>query len=74
MAWSQSPAQREDTVRRVSANIFTMGFVKGLPITDEQAFSAAQMFEEKAFTAAQVAATTTTGNRPLAETTKAYAR
>jgi large subunit ribosomal protein L31/Ran GTPase-activating protein 1 len=74
MAWSLSKEQREDTVSRVSANIFTMGFIKGLPITDEQALTAATAFESKAYTAAQVAATTTTGNRPFAETTRAYAR
>jgi large subunit ribosomal protein L31/Ran GTPase-activating protein 1 len=73
-AWSLSQAQREDTVQRVAANIFSMGFIKGLPISDEQALSAATSFEGKAYTAAQVAATTTTGNRPHSETTRAYAR
>ncbi|GFH14805.1 WPP domain-containing protein, partial [Haematococcus lacustris] len=51
-----------------------MGFTKGLPISDDQALEAAISFEEKAYTAASVAATTTTGNRPLSETTKAYSR
>jgi hypothetical protein len=73
-SWSLSEAQRDDTVRRVTANIFTMGFTKGLPISDELAHQAAVAFERKAYTAAEVAARTTTGNRPHSETTKGYAR
>ncbi|KAJ9527014.1 hypothetical protein QJQ45_025289 [Haematococcus lacustris] len=73
-AWSLSAAQRDETARRVASNLFTMGFTKGLPISDDQALEAAISFEEKAYTAASVAATTTTGNRPLSETTKAYSR
>ncbi|KAJ9527605.1 hypothetical protein QJQ45_025877 [Haematococcus lacustris] len=73
-AWSLSAAQRDETARRVASNLFTMGFTKFLPISDDQALEAAISFEEKAYTAASVAATTTTGNRPLSETTKAYSR
>lgn len=72
--WSLSQAQRDDTVQRVTANIFTMGFIKGLPIDDDTAQKAAVYFEGKAYTAAEVAARTTTGNRPISETTRAYAR
>lgn len=73
-AWNLTQAQRDDTIARVSSNIFTMGFIKGLPITDEQAHRAAETFEQKAYTAALVASRTTTGNRPLSETTNTYAR
>lgn len=73
-SWSLSQTQRDDTIARVSANIFTMGFIKGLPISDESANAAAVSFESKAYTAALVAARTTTGNRPLSETTNTYAR
>ncbi len=72
--WSLPQAQREDTVSRVAANIFTMGFIKGLPISDEVALEAAIAFERRAYTAAEVAARTTTGDRPHSESVRNYAR
>ena len=74
MAWCMSEEQRWNTVQRVASNILGMAFVKSLPVDDQIAHAAAEAFEKKAYTAAQVAATTTTGHRPLDETTKAYAR
>jgi hypothetical protein len=74
MVWSLDQAQRDETVKRVAANIFTMAFTKGLPISDEDAEKAAVAFELRAYTAAQVASTTTTGDRPHSESTSAYAR
>ncbi|KAF6260413.1 hypothetical protein COO60DRAFT_1625705 [Scenedesmus sp. NREL 46B-D3] len=73
-AWSLSQQEREATVDRIAGNISTITFFKGLEISDDAAKAAAVAAEKKAYTAAQVAARTTTGNRPAAETTSAYAR
>eukprot|EP00199_Chlamydomonas_sp_CCMP681_P004761 CAMPEP_0119113444 /NCGR_PEP_ID=MMETSP1180-20130426/43967_1 /TAXON_ID=3052 ORGANISM="Chlamydomonas cf sp, Strain CCMP681" /NCGR_SAMPLE_ID=MMETSP1180 /ASSEMBLY_ACC=CAM_ASM_000741 /LENGTH=120 /DNA_ID=CAMNT_0007101511 /DNA_START=36 /DNA_END=395 /DNA_ORIENTATION=- len=51
-----------------------MGFIKGLGISEDTAHQAAVAFERKAYTAAEVAARTTTGDRPRSESIKAYAR
>lgn len=72
--WSLTAEQRQDVVERVATNIFTMSFIKGLGVTDEEAHQTANAIEKKAYTAAEVAARTTTGNRPFAETTHGYAR
>lgn len=73
-AWSLSPEEREATVQRIAKNIASIAFFKGLDISDADARAAAVSAEKKAYTAAQVAARTTTGNRPHAETTSSYAR
>ncbi len=72
--WSLDQAQRDETIARTVKSIQDMGFNKGLEISDEDARSAAVAFERKAYTAAQVASTTTTGDRPHSESTSAYAR
>lgn len=74
MTWSLSQEQRQETVGRVAANLFTIAFTKGFPITDEVALDAASTFERRAYTAAAVASNVTTGSRPEAETTLGYAR
>eukprot|EP00198_Chlamydomonas_reinhardtii_P008040 XP_001697377.1 RAN GTPase activating protein, RANGAP1 [Chlamydomonas reinhardtii] len=73
-AWSLTPAQREDVVQRLVSNICALAHVQGLELSAEVAAVAAAAIEKKAYTAAEVAARTTTGNRPLAETTSGYAR
>ncbi|KAF8069620.1 RANGAP1 [Scenedesmus sp. PABB004] len=72
--WALSAAERDATVERIAANISTLAFFKGLELSDADARAAATAAERKAYTAAQVAARTTTGSRPAAETTSAYAR
>ncbi|WIA30005.1 hypothetical protein OEZ86_000102 [Tetradesmus obliquus] len=72
--WSLSQQEREATVDRIASNISTIAFFKGLEISDDAAKTAAVAAERKAYTAAQVAARTTTGNRPAAEITSGYAR
>lgn len=72
--WSLSAEEREATVQRIAKNISSIAFFKGLDISDADAKAAAAAAEKKAYTAAQVAARTTTGNRPHAETTSGYAR
>ncbi|KAG2441186.1 hypothetical protein HYH02_010030 [Chlamydomonas schloesseri] len=72
--WSLTPAQREDVVSRLVSNICALAHVQGLELSAEVAAVAAAAIEKKAYTAAEVAARTTTGNRPLAETTSGYAR
>lgn len=61
-------------MQRIAKNISSIAFFKGLDISDADAKVAAVAAERKAYTAAQVAARTTTGNRPHAETTSGYAR
>lgn len=73
-AWSLSQQERDATVDKIANNISTIAFFKGLTITDVAARTAAVAAEKKAYNAALVAARTTTGNRPAAETTSAYAR
>jgi large subunit ribosomal protein L31/Ran GTPase-activating protein 1 len=72
--WVLSAQERQATVDRIATNISTIAFFKGLDISDDAARAAAAAAERKAYTAAQVAARTTTGNRPHAETTSGYAR
>lgn len=72
--WSLSAEDRDATINRIAKNISSIAFFKGLEISDVDAKAAAVAAEKKAYTAAQVAARTTTGNRPHAETTSSYAR
>lgn len=72
--WSLSPAQRDDMLRRVAANICCLAHSRGLEIPEETAYESAVSIERKAYTHAQVASNVTTGSRPVAETTRAYTR
>ncbi|KAG2492745.1 hypothetical protein HYH03_008911 [Edaphochlamys debaryana] len=72
--WSLTAAQREDVVQRLVASICALAHARGQEITAEVAEAVASGVEKKAYTAAEVAARTTTGSRPLAETTSNYAR
>lgn len=72
--WALSTADREGTIERIAKSISSIAFFKGLDINDADARAAAAAAEKKAYTAAQVAARTTTGHRPHAETTSSYAR
>ncbi|KXZ42358.1 hypothetical protein GPECTOR_157g96 [Gonium pectorale] len=72
--WSLPAAQRDDVVQRLVASICALAHVQGLELSAEVAATAAAAVERKAYTAAEVAARTTTGNRPVSETTSAYAR
>jgi hypothetical protein len=73
-AWTLTEEERASTVDRITANIISLAFFRGTPLVDAEARAAAVAAEKRAYTAAQVAARTTTGNRPRAETTSAYAR
>lgn len=72
--WSLTEQERASTVERITTNILNLAFFKGKEINDQDARAAATAIEKKAYTAAQVAARTTTGERPAAETTSSYAR
>lgn len=74
MAWSMSQKERDETVERLTANICSMSFFRGSTISDDTARAAAIAAERKAYTAAQVAARTTTGDRPASESISTYAR
>jgi hypothetical protein len=74
MAWSLTDKERAATAARIAANISTLAFFKGGEIPDAAAATAAAAIERKAYTAASVAARTTTGDRPAAEITSGYVR
>jgi hypothetical protein len=74
MAWSLSEKERADTAARVAANIATLAFFRGAELTDADAAATAAAIERKAYTAATVAARTTTGHRPAGEIASGYAR
>ena len=72
--WSLGESERAATVDRIASTLSNMAFFKGSEISDADARAAAIVLEKKAYTAALVAARTTTGHRPAAETTSGYAR
>ena len=74
-AWSLSEQERNETIERVVASISSLAFFHSKTVVSaEDARRAAVAIERKAYTTAQVAARTTTGNRPISETTSSYAR
>jgi hypothetical protein len=72
--WALSEQERADTAARIAANLATLSFFKGHEVSDTAAAEAAIAIEKKAYTAASVAARTTTGDRPAAEITSGYIR
>ncbi|KAI8468546.1 MAG: hypothetical protein J3K34DRAFT_8402 [Monoraphidium minutum] len=74
MAWSLSDKERAATAARIAANIATLAFFRGTEVQDAAAAEAAASIERKAYTAAGVAARTTTGDRPAAEIASGYVR
>jgi len=72
--WQLTDAQRQETVARLAANLASLAFFRDRAIGADAAEAAALAIERRAYTAAQVSARTTTGCRPAAETTSAYAR
>ncbi|MEW5304729.1 MAG: hypothetical protein WDW36_007321 [Sanguina aurantia] len=72
--WTLTAIQREDVVSRTATNIFIISHSKGKEISEDAAHAAALSIEKKSYTAAEVAAVTTTGNRPASEVTNTYAR
>lgn len=74
MSWSLTEQERADTAVRIAGNISTLAFFRGKDVSDQNAQAAAAAIEKKAYTAASVAARTTTGDRPAAEITSGYIR
>ena len=74
MAWSLSDKERTETTAHIASNISNLAFFRGHEIADADADAAAAAIEKKAYTAACVAARTTTGDRPAAEITSGYIR
>lgn len=72
--WQLTDQQRADTAARLAANLASLAFFRDRALDADDALSAAKDIERRAYTAAQVSARTTTGHRPAAETTSAYAR
>ena len=73
--WALVPHQREEMVERVANNLCAISFFSaGFSIDNATAHEAASTFERRAHAAAQVSSRTTTGARPLSESTQAYNR
>lgn len=72
--WALTEQERLDVVERLTLNMCNLAFFRNAAIPGNLAATAAIQIEQKAYTAAQVASNTTTGSRPKAETTSAYAR
>lgn len=72
--WTLDDAVRQSTVARLAASLVALAFERGAPLDTAAAAAAAAAAERKAFTTACVEARTTTGERPHAETLRAYAR
>ena len=73
-AWSLTDAQRHETVKRISENLFALAYSRDKPVSDKEAAEAAKGIEEKAYTVARIESQVTTGQRPHHESLKAYIR
>ena len=72
--WALDAASREETISRLTANIASLAFAKGVSVALEDARSAAVAAEKRAYTVAGVESRTTTGHRPQSESLRAYTR
>lgn len=72
--WELTRTQRDDMVHRLTANIASLAFAQGFSMALEDAQSAAESAEKKAYTVASVESRTTSGQRPHSESLKAYTR
>lgn len=73
-AWQLGREERDETVRRVAENLFSLGYSRKKPVSDKYATEVAQQIEETAYNTARIQSETTTGQRPADESLKAYAR
>ncbi len=73
-AWALDAASREETISRLTANIASLAFAKGVSVALEDARSAAISAEKRAYNVAGVESRTTTGYRPQSESLRAYTR
>ena len=72
--WALDQEQRHETIRRTAENIFALAYSQQKAVTDREAAEAAKSVEEKAYTVARIESQTTTGQRPVDESLKAYTR
>ena len=72
--WALDAASREETISRLTANIASLAFAKGVSVALEDARSAAVTAEKRAYNVAGVESRTTTGYRPQSESLRAYTR
>lgn len=72
--WELRRDQRDEVVHRLTANIASLAFAQGVSMRLEDAKSAAETSEKKAYTVASVESRTTSGQRPHAESLRAYTR
>ena len=72
--WELLPEQRAEMVHRLTANIASLAFAQGVSMRLEDAEYAAGTAEKKAYTVASVESRTTSGQRPHAESLRAYTR
>lgn len=73
-AWQLGRDERNETVRRVAENLFSLAYSRKKPLNDKDAHSIAQKIEEKAYNTARIESKTTTGQRPADESLRAYTR
>lgn len=66
--WSLTAEQRAETVSRIRANMASMAFFRNTPMSEESLTEESRKLEAKAYAAAQVSGTVTTGHRPHEET------
>lgn len=72
--WELRRDQRDEVVHRLTANIASLAFAQGVSMRLGDAESAAETAEKKAYTVASVESRTTSGQRPHAESLRAYTR
>ncbi|KAK2079896.1 hypothetical protein QBZ16_002291 [Prototheca wickerhamii] len=70
--WSLTAEQRAETVSRIRANMASMAFFRNTPMSEETLTEESRKLEAKAYAAAQVSGTVTTGHRPHEETLQGY--
>ena len=72
--WELARAQRDEVISRLAANIASLAFAQGVSMPLEDAQRAAEAAEKKSYTVACVESRTTSGQRPAAESLRAYTR
>ncbi len=74
LAWQLGRDERNETVRRVAENLFSLAYSRKKAVSDKDAREIAQQIEERAYNTARIESKTTTGLRPADESLRAYTR
>ena len=73
-AWQLGRDERDETVRRVAENLFSLAYSRKKLLSDKDASDIAQQFEEVAHNTAKIQSKNTSGRRPDHESLQAYTR